>query len=280
MSHIVTDSTVQLTPEEIEQNHIEIVPLQVSFEGKTFEDNVDITREEFSNMLLDDESEFPKTSQPALGQFINTFSSIMEKDPNGTIICLDLAPVLSGTVETANSAAQQVEGDIRVIDSETTDRGLGLEVLEAARLVKEGKTPDEIVAAIETYRQKIKTFVFIKSFDYLVKGGRASRAIGFISSLIKLNVVLEVKDGKLEFYAKCRGAKKLRKVRDELVQEIIDNPNTTEVGLSCVDSTEDAEEIKAKINEVRPDINVLIRLTSPIIMTHVGPGGFSIIFNK
>lgn len=280
MIHIVTDSTVQLTPEEIEQNQIKIVPLQVSFEGKTFEDNVDITRKQFSNMLHDDESEFPKTSQPALGQFVKTFSSIMEKDPKGTIICLDLAPVLSGTVETATAAAQQVDGDIRVIDSETTDRGLGLEVLEAARLIKEGKTPDEVVTAVKAYREKVKTFVFVKSFDYLVKGGRASRAVGFISSLIKLNVVLEVKKGKLEFYAKCRGEKKLRKVRDELVQKIIDNPKVTEVGLSYVDSSEEPEEIKAIINKARPDINVLVRLTSPVIMTHVGPGGFSIIFNQ
>ncbi|WP_429971591.1 DegV family protein [Fructilactobacillus sp. Tb1] len=279
MIHIVTDSTAQVTPEEIKKYNITIVPLQVTFEGKTYEDNVNLTRQEFSKMLDDNEAEFPKTSQPALGQFVTTFESIMKEDPEGTIICLDLAPVLSGTVETAASAAQQIDGDIRVIDSETTDRGLGLEVIRAAELAQAGKIPEEVIAGVDAYRNKIRTFVMIKSFDYLVKGGRASRAVGFISSLIKLMVALEVKDGKLEFYAKCRGNKKLRKVRDKLVDEIIANPEVSEVGLSYVDSTEDVDEIKARINQERPDINVLARLTSPIIMTHVGPGGYSIIFN-
>lgn len=278
MIHIVTDSTAQLTPEEIEKYDIQIVPLQVSFEGKTYQDNVDITRDEFSKMLQDDETEFPKTSQPALGQFVETFENIMEKDPDGTIICVDLAPVLSGTVETANTAAQQVEGDIQVIDSNFTDRALGLQLIEAGKLVKAGKSVPEIIDRIKEVQKETTLYVVVNSFDYLVKGGRASRAVGFISSLIKLKTILEMKDGKLVFHSKCRGSKKLKKAYNEIVDEIIANPKVSEVGLSYVDATDEVAEVKARINEAHPDINVLDRLTSPIIMTHVGPNGFSIIY--
>ncbi|USS85886.1 DegV family protein [Fructilactobacillus cliffordii] len=279
MIHIVTDSTAQLTPEEIKDNDLHVIPLQVSFEGKTYQDNVDITRQQFSEMLHDDETEFPKTSQPAMGQFVETYEQILKDDPDGSIVSIHITRILSGTVETAQSAAQQVNGDIRVIDSKSTDRGLGFEVLKAAELAKAGKSAEEVENGVIAMIPEISLHVFVNSFDYLVKGGRASRAVGFISSLIQLKPVLALNDGKLEIVAKCRGAKKMRKVRDEITETLINDPTVKEVGLSYVDSTEDVDAVVARIKEARPDINVLVRLTCPVIMTHVGPGGFAIIYN-
>ncbi|USS88074.1 DegV family protein [Fructilactobacillus hinvesii] len=279
MIHIVTDSTAQLTPEEIKDNDIHVIPLQVSFEGKTYQDNVDITRQQFSEMLQDDETEFPKTSQPSLGQFVETYEKILKDDPKGSIISIHLTHVISGTVETARSAAQQVEGDIHVIDSQSTDRGMAFEVLKAVELAKQGNTADEIEKAVLAMIPEISLHVFVNSFDYLVKGGRASRAVGFISSLIQLKPVLELKDDQLVMVAKCRGAKKMHKVRDEITETLINDPKVKEVGLSYVDSTEDVDAVAARIKEERPDIHVLVRLTCPVIMTHVGPGGFAIIYN-
>lgn len=278
MIHIVTDSTAQLTPEEIKENDVHVVPLQINFEGKTYEDNVDITRKQFSEMLSDDETEFPQTSQPSLGQFIKVYDDILKDDPDGSIISIHLSHVLSGTVETANTAAQQVDGDIRVIDSQSTDRGLGFEILKAGELIRAGKTLDEVEAGVKAFIPQITLYVFVNSLDYLVKGGRANRAVGFISSLIKLKPVLQMKDDKLVFAAKCRGSKKLTKFRDEITDQLIADKSVKRVGLSYVDSDKDVKEIAAKINKERPDIQVLVRLTSPIIMTHVGPGGFAIIY--
>ncbi|KRN78864.1 DegV family protein [Fructilactobacillus lindneri] len=278
MIHIVTDSTAQLTPEEIKENDVHIVPLQITFEGKTYKDNVDITRQQFSEMLSDDETEFPQTSQPSLGQFIKTYEDILKDDPNGSIISIHLSHILSGTVETANTAAQQVEGDIRVIDSQSTDRGLAFEILKAGELIKAGKNLDEVEEDVKAFIPQITLYVFVNSLDYLVKGGRANRAVGFISSLIKLKPVLQMKDDKLVFAAKCRGSKKLTKFIDEITDQLIADKSVKRVGLSYVDSDKDVKEIAAKINKERPDIQVLVRLTSPIIMTHVGPGGFAIIY--
>ncbi|KRM92256.1 DegV family protein [Fructilactobacillus florum] len=278
MIHIVTDSTAQLTPDEITTNKLTVIPLQVTFEGQTYLDNVNLTREAFSKMLDDDQSEFPKTSQPALGQFVDTYQKIMEADPNGTIISIHLTDVLSGTLETARTAAKQVDGDIRVLNSELTDRGQGFVVLKAAKLAATGKDADAVEQATIEFSKKIYLSVFVNSFDYLVKGGRANRVVGFISSLIRLKPVLKLQDNKLQFVAKCRGSKKFKATRDQITDQLIADKSVTAVGLSYVDSRADVDAVAERIHQERPDIDVLVRLTCPVIMTHVGPGGFAIIY--
>ncbi|KID41166.1 DegV family protein [Fructilactobacillus fructivorans] len=277
MIHIVTDSTAQLTPDEIKKNNLTVVPLQVTIDGKTYKDGVDITRQEFSDHLANDK-EFPKTSQPSLGQFIEAYEKIQKEDPDASIISIHLTKVLSGTVETARTAAKQVGGEIAVLDSDSTDSGLTFAVMRAKKLADEGKSVAEIMDNLKSFVPTIMTYVFINSFDYMVKGGRASRAVGFISSLIQLKPVIQLTKGTLKLKYKCRGLKKMTKIANQVTDEIINNKDISEVGLSYVDDGTAPKKIAAKIKEARPDIDVTCRLTSPIVMTHVGPGGFGYIF--
>ena len=95
MIHIVTDSTAQLTDQEIETNHITVIPLTVTLNGKNYRDQIDVSRNEFSNQLKTNR-EFPQTSQPSVGDFIETYKWLFQ--PGDQIISIHIGSVLSGTV--------------------------------------------------------------------------------------------------------------------------------------------------------------------------------------
>ncbi|KRL10020.1 DegV family protein [Schleiferilactobacillus perolens] len=275
MIHIVTDSTAQLTPEEIKDNRITVVPLQVTLDGKTYRDNVDVTRAEFSRHLAEDD-EFPKTSQPSVGTFVHTYESIAQ--PGDSIVSIHIGSVLSGTAQAAQMAADQVDVPVTVLDSGLTDRGLAFVVLQAAKLSHSMRDAKAIVGQLTDYMKQITLTCFVNSLDYFAKGGRAKRAIGFISSVIKLKLELTMPEGKLDVAHKARGEKGMQKMIKGVVDTIIADTHVKHVGLSYVDSHTDTDQIEKILREKRPDLHILNRLTSPVIMTHVGPNGFAIIY--
>lgn len=278
MIHIVTDTTSQLTPAEIEKYRINLVSLRAIANGKTYKDQIDITSKEFSDILASDQ-EFPTTSQPSLGDFVETYQKIIDDDPDAQIISIHIGTVLSGTANTAQMAAQQFDNDIRIVDGGTADRGTSYLVLKAGQMLQNGFTLDDIEKEVTAMIPNTKFYLFINNMDYLVKGGRASKATGFISSLIKLKPVVTVQNNQLNFAHKCRGKKQMEKIVQKVIQEIIGNPNIKDVGLPFVDDDLESKQIRDAILAKRPDINIVLNYTSPSLMPHAGPEGFAITYN-
>ena len=103
--HIVTDSTCDLTKEELLKNDIHVVPLTIQVDGKTYVDGVDVQPATYMD-LMKNSKELPKSSQPAPGKFKEVFD---ELGKNGDqIISIHLAGALSGTVDSARQAAANV----------------------------------------------------------------------------------------------------------------------------------------------------------------------------
>ncbi|KZU77802.1 hypothetical protein Nizo2891_2206 [Lactiplantibacillus plantarum] len=275
MIHIVTDSTVQLTFQEIKDNDIEIVPLKVEIADKSYDDGVTISRSAFANKLKANH-DFPKTSQPSLGKFVEVYEKV--SSPEDQILSIHIGSVLSGTIHTAEMAALQVRQSVRVINTGLTDRGLAFVVLKAAQLSQADYTMNQIIEQLKLYIPQIHLHCFVNNLDYLVKGGRANRTMGFISSLVKLKLELTMPDGQLKVLNKSRGNKGMQKLVNNLVNKIIEDHKITQVGLSYVDTHADTDIIEATIKRARPDIQIINQQTSPTIMTHVGPNGFAIIY--
>lgn len=275
MIHIVTDSTVQLTFQEIKDNDIAIVPLKVEIADKSYDDGVTISRSAFANKLKANH-DFPKTSQPSLGKFVEVYEKV--SNPEDQILSIHIGSVLSGTIHTAEMAALQVRQSVRVINTGLTDRGLAFVVLKAAQLSQADYTMNQIVEQLKLYIPQIHLHCFVNNLDYLVKGGRANRTMGFISSLVKLKLELTMPDGQLKVLNKSRGNKGMQKLVNNLVNKIIEDHKITQVGLSYVDTHADTDIIEATIKRARPDIQIINQQTSPTIMTHVGPNGFAIIY--
>ena len=267
---IVTDSSVQLTPEEIKENNITVIPLSVEVNGKNYIDGEDISREQLVEELR--KGNIPKTSQPAMGRFIDTFNEL-GKD-GSQVLAILISDVLSGTFETALSAADMSEADVTVINSKSTDRGLAFQVLAAA---KEGRSIAEIKEHCADIYSRTTIDVLVDNLDCLVAGGRVSRFAGALTKLINLKIIVRLNEHSLDVFTKGRSRKTFIKHCKELAEQNKDNPIQA-LSLSNVGTDpEFLEKIKETILPENSKATYIARLTSPIIMTHTGLNAVGVI---
>ncbi|MDE7050943.1 MAG: DegV family protein [Lactobacillus sp.] len=275
---VVTDSSVQLTPEEIDKYDITVVPLTITIDGQTYTDGVDISREEFVKKM-DESKELPKTSQPSIGIFEKVFKDLTAD--GSQVVGIFLARSLSGTIEAARQAADLIgkSDQISLVDSELTDRAEAYQVLAAAKDAEEGKNLEEILAHVEKLKQNQKLRMIVVNLDNLIKGGRLGPVAGKIATLLNIRIELHMPNGNLDVAKKGRG-KKFSKNFDKRILKYVEEHKheLKEVSISYVDTLEDMQVLGEKIKEINPDIKVLIRVTSPIIATHAGSGAYAVFY--
>ncbi|KRM05645.1 MAG: DegV family protein [Liquorilactobacillus ghanensis] len=270
---ILTDSSVQLTPAEIKQYHIEIVPLSVEIDGQSFVDGENISRPELIDNLRI--GKYPKTSQPPLGRFVEAYDRLGAD--GSEVVAIVLSDVLSGTFATAQTAAKMSDTKVTVINSKSTDRGLAFQVLAAAQDAQAGKTAAEIQQHCQEIHQRTRINVLIDNLDCLVKGGRLSRFAGAITKLINLKVIVQLNENSLDVVVKGRSRKTFVKFCEGLAERHQNNP-IQDLALSNV-GTDPAflERLKNIILPAASKANYLAELTSPIIMTHTGLNAVGVI---
>ena len=275
---VMTDSSVQLTPEEIKKYNITVVPLTITIDGHSYIDGVDITRSDFVKKMNEAES-LPQTSQPPIGRFVETIKKLTAD--GSQVIGIFLAKALSGTVDAARQAVE-IAGqtdNVTIIDSELTDRAEGFQVLAAAKDSQAGKSMDEIIAHVKKIRDNQKLEMMVVNLQNLIKGGRLGAVSGRIATMLNIRISLQMPKGELQVYKKGRGKKFTRAFDERVLKEIADNEDRIkEIGISYVDTPEQMQELADKIKEINPDIDILVAETSPIIATHAGNGAYAILY--
>ncbi|MDY4003318.1 MAG: DegV family protein [Ligilactobacillus saerimneri] len=272
---ILTDSSVQLTPAEIEKYNITIIPLSVELEGKQYIDGETITRPELVEYLR--RGILPKTSQPALGRFLDLYEQLTAD--GSEVLAIMMADFLSGTYKTAVAAAEMVDGKVTVINSKSTDRGMAFQVIAAAKDIAAGKSMDEIKAHLTDIWHRTQIDVLVDNLDALVAGGRISKVAGALTKIINIKVIVRVNNDGLGIYAKGRGRKLFLKHTKEIAKMHQDNQIQALSLSNVATDPEFLQRIKDNVlvNNVNKDIPYLAELTSPIIMTHTGMSAVGLI---
>ena len=273
---IVTDSTADLTEQEIQDFNIHVVPLNITIQEEHYLDGETITKEEFKNKMIAS-SELPMTAQPSIGRFVELYDEL-GKD-GSEIISIHLMNSISGTVNAARQAADITESTVTVVDSDFTSRSMGIIVREAAQAAKEGKSAEEVLEVIESTRQRTKLYLTVLNLDNLIKGGRISRVMGAFSNLLNIKLFLEVINGKIEIVQKGRGLKSLQKKYDEVFEEMKACPNgIQEIGIMHAGLNEFNQSQIDTLRELFPDAKLTIVMTSPIIMSHTGVDAMAVTY--
>ena len=273
---IVTDSTADLTEQEIQDFNIHVVPLNITIQDEHYLDGETITKEEFKNKMIAS-SELPMTAQPSIGRFVELYDEL-GKD-GSEIISIHLMNSISGTVNAARQAADITESTVTVVDSDFTSRSMGIIVREAAQVAKEGKSAEEVLAVIESTRKRTKLYLTVLNLDNLIKGGRISRVMGAFSNLLNIKLFLEVINGKIEIVQKGRGLKSLQKKYDEVFEEMKACPNgIQEIGIMHAGLNEFNQSQIDTLRELFPDAKLTIVMTSPIIMSHTGIDAMAVTY--
>ena len=269
---IVTDSSVTIEPELVEQVDITVVPLSVMTDNVVYSD-ADLKQEGKFLQLMQESKNLPKTSQPPVGVFAEVFEDLC-KD-GSQILAIHMSHALSGTVEAARQGASLSTADVTVIDSSFTDQALKFQVVEAAKLAQEGKELEEILSHVEEVKNHTELYIGVSTLENLVKGGRIGRVTGLLSSLLNIRVVMQMKDHELQPIVKGRGAKTFKKWLDELTSSLTER-SVAEIGISYSGSADWAKEMKESLQAyVEKPISVLE--TGSIIQTHTGENAWAVL---
>lgn len=268
---IVTDSSVTIEPEVVKELNITIVPLSVMIDGVLYSD-ADLKEGEFLH-LMQQSKNLPKTSQPPVGVFAEVFEEL-GKD-GSQVVAIHMSHALSGTVEAARQGASLSSSDVTVIDSSFTDQAMKFQVVDAAKLAKEGKDLETILAHIEEVKNHTELYIGVSTLENLVKGGRIGRVTGLLSSLLNIRVVMQMKNHELQPIVKGRGAKTFKKWLEELTVALT-HKSVAEIGISYAGTNEWANEMKSLLQAyVEKPISVLE--TGSIIQTHTGENAWAIL---
>lgn len=277
---IVTDSTCDLPREVIDELPIYPVPLAVSFGADQFLDKVTITPDQFYRMLeeLEEDEEYPTSSQPSVGQFKEAYSFLLEH--YDSIVSLHIAEALSGTVDSAREAAKEIdESKISVVDTRQLSTSLGLIVRELANELENGANHDDLVELGKSLRSKAKILVSVKDLKYMVRGGRVNRLEGFLARLLKFKPIISLNEtGDSELH----GRPLLRKTNFDQILEMIQSPhNDSRVKKYAIGHVHAPEEAKKLAEMIEKETGLTPGYTmdiSPLIGAHAGIGAVSVSY--
>jgi DegV family protein with EDD domain len=272
---VVTDSTVDLPAELIHELQIEMVPLTLTINDQTYVDRVNITPSEFMEKMRQ-ASELPKSSQPAVGKFLEVYNRLGQEGYD--ILSIHMTGGMSGTVQSAESAASMAEANVTVVDSRFISLAMGFQVIEAAKMAREGKKIEEIVKRLEIIRANSYLYVTVDTLENLVKGGRIGRGKALIGSLLNIKPIATLADGVYTPIAKVRSHTQIVKYLTKQFLEDTTGKTIKAVGIVHADSLELANRLKDSIIAETGFSDIDIVFTTPIICTHTGPGAIGFMY--
>lgn len=269
---IVTDSTAIIPDELTAGLPIYSAPLQVIWDGVTYQDGIDIQPEAFY-ARLESAKTSPTTSQVTPAAFNALYSRLI--DEGKQILSIHISGALSGTLDSAVQAKELFPGArIELFDSRTTAMAMGFQVLEVARAAAQGATLAECVALAERARDSSGVMFVLSTLEYLRRGGRIGGAAAFVGTALNLKPILEVRGGRVEAVERVRTqAKAVDRLLDLFEQRV---GGRTPVHIAALHANAEAEGLalleRARQRYGTADVfETAMTTVSPVLGTHTGP---------
>ena len=274
MVKIFTDSVADLGKELTSQRNIQVIPLLVYSNGKTYHDGVDITLEGlYADVQVS--GQLPKTSAPSLTDFLQAFDQPEE------ILYIGLSSKLSATWQNATQARAMLPNrHIHLVNSLNLSTGLGLLALKAADLRDAGLDGTAIAAQVTTMIPQVRTSFVIETLEYLYKGGRCSALQNIVGALLHIRPVIAMRtDGTLGIKNKIRGSrsKALQSMIDDFCQQL-PQVDLEHVFITHTGCDEDAQYLREELMRHAPIQQVNITLAGSVVASHCGPDTIGIIY--
>jgi DegV family protein with EDD domain len=267
---IVLDSTGDFPEAAGRFRNWRIVPLYVRFGEESYKDYVELSPDEFYAKLRAAET-LPTTSQPTPGDFLACYEELAGYE---RVYSLHLAGTLSGTVESARTAAGMLEGDrVRVVDTESASAAVAMLGLAIQRRLDAGTTDEEVEALIDRFRASAKLIFTVETLEYLAKGGRIGRARAWAGQLLNVKPILALEDGEIVPVKRVRGNHKAMQEFVAAFTEGSEDVPELHVAVTHADAPSKAEALEAMVRDLRPQAQIdLVSNLGSVVGTHAGPG--------
>jgi DegV family protein with EDD domain len=214
---------------------------------------------------------YPQTSQVPIGLYEEAFTQQIRQGKH--VLCLAITSKHSGTYSSACTAAQQFPGQVTVVDTRQFSLAQGHMVTEAAQAASDGRSLDEIVALVDSTRERTQFLFAMDTIEYLRRGGRADQAMPLLDRVVRvLNIkpLLNVVDGQITPIGAARSrAKALRRIEQELARHTL----AEKVFVLHARLPEDAQQFAQALSERLsfPREHMVISELGPVLSCHAGP---------
>ncbi len=269
---LICDSLCDVPKEIQDKEYLDVVPLTIIFNDKEYKDGVDISKEEYYEVLKNNK-EIPKTSQATYVQFSEVFNKYV--DEGYKIICINGSSKSSGTYQSAMLAKSDMDekgNDIHIFDTMSLSLGSGQFVIKACDLIEDGLSADDIIKELESIRESVMLFFAPKTLDYLKKSGRVSVATSIIGNILNIIPVFSFPNGEANLEEKVRGSKNLAtKLVDIILERNNGDLSDKIVTIGYGDNFKDFEKLENEVQKRIKAKKVLITRGGACICSHTGP---------
>ena len=273
---VVTDSTAYLPDGVAEKHEIGLVPLHVVLGMRTGNEGLDVSPADVAAALSERRVQV-STSRPTPGELAAAYRATGAP----CIVSVHLSAELSGTVDAAQLAADEVAADgieVRVVDSRTIAMGLGFAVIAAAEAATGGASADEVEAAARGAHTR--TLFYVDTLEHLRRGGRIGAAAALLGTALAVKPLLHVADGHIAPLEKVRTASKaLARLEQLAVEAAGDGP--VDVGVHHLAAAEKAQALADRLRPRVPGLQSLyVSEVGAVVGAHVGPGLLGVVVSK
>lgn len=275
---VVMDDAGDVPAELLDELNITVLPVNIMFGTEEYLSGINMDHDTFyAKTATVDDHNFPKTSQPTPYQFEQVFEEIIESGETD-ILVITISEKVSGTYASAVAAARAVEGraNVHIIDSKAGSAAQGLMVIEAARMVRDGRTLDAIRARVDKMRETFSIYFLIDSLEYAVKGGRVSSLRAGFASLLNIKPIMTLEDGVIVEAGKVRTYKK---ALDWMVDAVATDVGTSPVNLAVMHANSGAAG-EALLEKARTVLNVREEFFMDMavaVAINLGPGALGLV---
>ena len=273
---ILSDSTCDLSPEQLSAHNIDLARLTVIKNDEGFVDGLTITPADIFAHVANG-GELCSTTANNIGDYSDLFSKYA--DEYDGVILITIGSGFSSCYQNACLAAEDFP-NVRVIDSQNLSTGQGLVVLKACELAKTATDLDALAEELRAYTAKVEASFLVDKLDYLVKGGRCSAAAALGANLLNLKPCIEVKDGKMTVVKKYRG--KYEKCLASYVKERLADRKDLDNGTIFVTQTVIGDDgyaaVLKAVNEYGKFENIYETTAGCTVSCHCGPGTLGVLF--
>ena len=286
MYQIISDSACDFSPSEIEYSDIQTIPFYVSFDSKTYlKEEVDISKEEYFNRLINEKNLFPKTAQPNPQDYIDICTPHLESGKD--ILILTISSKLSGSYNSAAIAQRSLEDTytdrkVAIIDSLTASIGQGLILGEIIKMRNEGYTLEETARIAKEVLNTTRTYVTLDSLEYVRRGGRIGPTTALVGGILGLKPILQLSDGIVTQLDNVRGKKNAMRILEEaMVHALKDDISDVNIRIGHIGRREDAESFVQKTEAaLGTKIENPVTELGVTIGAHAGPGALGVSYCK
>ena len=273
---IIIDSSADFEPEIADELGITVIPMKTIFGEEEFAEGIDITREQFYEKLVESD-EFPRTSQVTPFEFARELDKLEDGDE---ALIITLSGKLSGTAESARTAASQSPVPAFVVDSESVTIGERILAERAVEMRDAGAEAKTIAETLNREKADIKVIATLDTLEYLKRGGRISAAAALAGGLLSIKPVVGVVDGEVAVLGKARGSKQGNNMLREMIAETgIDFSRPVHLGYTGLSDkllrkyvADSRDLFEAHLDELSSSI------IGSTIGTHVGPGAIAVAY--